>query len=285
MNQTEPHEHNLKSRLRKAWNWCRLHPMLAVSLYILVVSLFFLAFPKVDFWASGLFFSTTDGFWAQNEPFLRDVRHLGPFLVRVIAIVCVAVLLLKLLVPSRRPLMPLRQPVFLLSTLILGPGVLVNLVFKNNWGRPRPRSVEEFGGELPFQPVWKITDYCDSNCSFVSGEASAAMWLVSVAFIVPATWRKLTLAFVLPLGLILSVNRVAFGGHFFSDTLLSWGVTLLLVLGVYRLLYQNKPPLVTDAKLDEWFTIKGRKLQRAGQRVYIRARRAMRGLSQKFSDN
>ncbi|MCV0429558.1 MAG: phosphatase PAP2 family protein, partial [Roseibium sp.] len=270
MNQAEPIEHNPKSIPGKAWHWCRSNPMKAVSLYICAVSVFFLAFPKVDFWASGLFFSAVDGFWAQNEPFLRDVRHLGPFLVRVIAIVCVAVLLLKLLVPSRRPLLRLRQPVFLLSTLILGPGVLVNLVFKNNWGRPRPRSVEEFGGDLPFQPVWKITDYCDSNCSFVSGEASAAMWLVSIAFIVPATWRKWTLAFVLPLGLILSVNRVAFGGHFFSDTLLSWGVTLLLILGVYRLLYQNRPPLVTDRKLDEWFTVKGRKLQRAGQRAFIR---------------
>ncbi|MES0883771.1 phosphatase PAP2 family protein [Roseibium sp. SCP14] len=216
---------------------------------------------------------------------MRKVRHLGPFLVRVIAIVCVAVLLLKLLVPSRPPILPLRKPIFLLSTLILGPGVLVNLILKNNWGRPRPRSVEEFGGELPFQPVWKISDYCQSNCSFVSGEASASIWLVSVAFIVPATWRKATLAFVLPLCLILSANRVAFGGHFFSDTLISWGLTFLLVLGIYRLLYQNDPPLVTDRKLDEWFTVKGRKLQRTGRRVFIKARRSLRTAVGKFSDS
>lgn len=285
MNQAKPNEHNPKSGLRKAGHWCFEHPMTTVSLYVVVVSLFFLAFPKVDFWASGLFFSQTDGFWAQNEPFLRKVRHLGPFLVRVIAIVCVAVLLLKLLVPSRPPILPLRKPIFLLSTLILGPGVLVNLILKNNWGRPRPRSVEEFGGELPFQPVWKISDYCQSNCSFVSGEASASIWLVSVAFIVPATWRKATLAFVLPLCLILSANRVAFGGHFFSDTLISWGLTFLLVLGIYRLLYQNDPPLVTDRKLDEWFTVKGRKLQRTGRRVFIKARRSLRTAVGKFSDS
>jgi lipid A 4'-phosphatase len=268
-------DHSRLSSLLKAGDWCKAHPMTAVTIYIVIVSLFFLIFPRVDFWASGHFYFGTAGFSAQNDPFLRDVRHLGPFLVRVIAFVCVAVLLLKLLVPSRPPVMPLRQPVFLLSTLILGPGVLVNLILKDNWGRPRPRSVEEFGGDLPFQPVWKITDYCDSNCSFVSGEASAAMWLVSVAFLVPASWRKPALAFLLPLGLILSVNRVAFGGHFLSDTLLSWGVTLLLILAVYRVLYQNRPPLVNDRQLDEWFTIRGRKLQRTVRRLVIRSRRYM----------
>jgi len=259
--------------------------MLIVGLYVGAVSLFFLIFPNVDFWASGLFYSDVSGFWAQNDAFLRDVRHLGPFLVRVIAVTCLGVLLLKLLVPGRPPLMPLRQPLFLLSTLILGPGILVNSILKNNWGRPRPRYVEEFGGDLPFQPVWKITDYCQHNCSFTSGEASAAIWLTSVAFLVPATWRKAVLLFVLPLCLILSVNRVAFGGHFLSDTLLSWGLTLLLILGVYHLLYQRVPPLVTDRKLDEWFTVKGRRLQRLLQRTTLRLRRSMRGVARRFSEH
>lgn len=279
MNKETSAEHNRESSLLKIGDWCKTHPMTAVSIYIVLVSLFFLIFPKVDIWASSQFYFGEAGFAAQDDSFLRDVRHLGPFLVRVIAITSVAVLLFKLLLPGLPPLMPLRQPVFLLTTLILGPGVLVNLVFKNNWGRPRPRSVEEFGGELPFQPVWKITDYCDSNCSFTSGEASAAMWLVAVAFLVPATWRKATLAFLLPLGVILSVNRVAFGGHFLSDTLLSWGVTLLLMLAVYRVLFQNDPPLVSDRRLDEWFTIRGRKLQRIGRRFVHRGKQMLKGMS------
>ncbi|MCK7612298.1 phosphatase PAP2 family protein [Roseibium sediminicola] len=258
--------------------------MPAVAGLVAVVSLFFLAFPAVDPWASGLFYFGEQGFAAQDNAFLRDVRHLGPFLVRVIAVTCVAVLLLKLLVPGRAPILPLRQPLFLLSTLILGPGVLVNLVLKNNWGRPRPRSVEEFGGDLPFQPVWKITDHCDSNCSFVSGEASAAMWLLATVFLLPASWRRAALGFLVPLGLILSVNRVAFGGHFLSDTLISWGLTLLVILGVHYLLYRKTPPLVSDQELDEWFTKRGRTLQRTVQRVLIRGRRLMRGAVRMFVD-
>ncbi|MCX2725023.1 phosphatase PAP2 family protein [Roseibium salinum] len=285
MSEARSSQNSVKSAPRKVAVWCIDHPITAVSLYICVVSLFFLAFPRVDFWASGLFHSAASGFAAENVPFLRDVRHLGPFLVRVIAITCLAVLLAKLLVPERGPLMPLRMPVFLLTTLILGPGILVNSILKDNWGRPRPRSVEEFGGDLPFQPVWKITDHCDSNCSFVSGEASASMWLVSVAFLVPPTWRKAVLAFVLPLCLILSVNRIAFGGHFLSDTLLSWGLTLLLVLVVYRLLYVKDPPLVSDRQLDAWFTVSGRRLQDAFQRVSVWIRQGWRGVVRIFSEH
>lgn len=273
-----------KSIVGKAACWCIAHPFLAVISYIVIVSLFFLAFPRVDIWISGMFFSPEDGFWAKNDPFLRKVRHLGPFLVQVIAVCAVAVLVLKLLLPGRAPILPLRQPIFLVSTLILGPGILVNAILKDNWGRPRPRSVEEFGGDLPFQPVWKITDFCERNCSFTSGEGAAGIWLVSMAFVVPASWRKAVLAFVLPLCLILSINRVAFGGHFFSDTMLSWGLTFLVVLSVYWLLYEKKPPLVTDRRLDEWFTINGRRLQRFVKRSIVRGRHFARTTGRALSD-
>ncbi|MEP3431437.1 MAG: phosphatase PAP2 family protein [Roseibium sp.] len=276
------YDHTVKTAASKAADWCRERPFVATVLYVAFVSLFFLIFPRVDIWVSGLFYSETDGFWAQHNPVLQKVRHLGPYLVRAIAVCSVAVLVLKLVLPGRAPVVPLRQPLFLVSTLILGPGILVNAIFKNNWGRPRPRSVDEFGGDLPFQPVWKITEYCDRNCSFVSGEASASIWLVSIAFLVPASWRKAVLSFVLPLCLILSTNRVAFGGHFFSDTLISWGVTLLVVLSLYWLLYQKQPPLVTDQKLDEWFTINGRRLHRKIRRQIWQLRNTLTELSDKW---
>jgi lipid A 4'-phosphatase len=82
---------------------------------------------------------------------------------------------------------------------------------------------------------------------------------------------------VLPLCLILSINRVAFGGHFFSDTMLSWGLTFLVILSVYWLLYLKKPPLMTDQGLDEWFTRYGRRLHRFAKRLLVRLRQALRG--------
>lgn len=276
----------LKAHAHAAWAWSTAHLIAAVSIYVALVSLFFLVFPGVDLWVSGLFYSDGSGFFAQSDPFLRRFRHLGPHLVKLLAIAAVLILLIKLLFPGRRPLMPLRAPVFLLTTLILGPGILVNTILKNNWGRPRPVMVDLFGGDMPYQPVWKISDWCDTNCSFVSGEASAGMWLVAaVVFIAPLAWRPLLLAFFLPLGLLLSLNRIAFGGHFFSDTLISWGLTLLVILLVHRLFYQSVPGGLRDRKLDERFTRFGRRLhvlsRRSGARISKSARRFVRMFGEK----
>ncbi|WP_417687589.1 phosphatase PAP2 family protein [Roseibium sp.] len=269
--------------LRTTCDWAYAHPVRALLIYIAAVSAFFLAFPAVDLWASGLFYSADQGFWAQGEPFLRRFRHLGPHLVKIIAVLCVLVLLAKLFLPARRPFMPLRTPVFLLTTLILGPGVLVNLILKNNWGRPRPVMVDVFGGDMPYQPVWLPTNWCDTNCSFVSGEASAGMWLVGAVLVAPVAWRLALLVFLVPLGLLLSLNRIAFGGHFLSDTLLSWGLTLLVIVLVHRFLFVQAPRWLHDSHLDEWFTRKGRVLQvllnRNGARLVARLRRFLRMFS------
>ncbi len=273
-----------KGAPRKATAWIMQHPISAVLIYLAVVSAFFLAFPGVDLWASGLFYSEMDGFWAKNDPFLRRLRHLGPHIVKIIAIVSLLVLALKILAPGRRPIMPLRTPLFLLTTLILGPGVLVNLILKNNWGRPRPHTVDQFGGDLPYQPVWWPTDLCDTNCSFVSGEASAGMWLVAAVIVAPAAWRLALLCFVLPLALILSLNRIAFGGHFLSDTLISWGLTLLVILVVHRFLYVSAPRWLHDRRLDEWFTRKGRILHIVAYRISTRVTAFFRRFAGKFYD-
>ena len=69
MTQTLSHQNNPKSGPRKLAGWGIAHPMVCVLIYIVVVSAFFLAFPRVDFFVSGLFYSETAGFWAQNDPF------------------------------------------------------------------------------------------------------------------------------------------------------------------------------------------------------------------------
>lgn len=253
----------LRRETARFGGWAIRHPFYATLGYLGIVSLIFLLFPGLDLAASGLFHDPELGFVAQSEPFLRRLRYLGPHVVQIIAIASVAVLLLKLLLPGRAPLLPLRMPVFLLTTLILGPGLVVNALFKNTWGRPRPVMIEQFGGDMPYVPVWLPTNWCDTNCSFVSGEASAGIWLLTLVFIAPRAWRLAILLVTLPLVLALSVNRVAFGGHFLSDTLLSWGVTFLVILSVHYVLYRMPGRWLTDRGLDEALTKAGRKLQSA----------------------
>lgn len=255
------------------------YPLSATLIYIGLVSVFFLWFPGVDLAVSALFWSPDGGFDAETSPSLVRLRYLGPHLVRIVVISAILVLLLKLVFPLRKPLINLQIPVFLLSTLILAPGLIVNLVLKNHWGRPRPRMVENFGGDAPYVPVWEISDYCASNCSFVSGEASSSFWLVALAFLVPPAYRLAVALPTLLLALALSVNRVAFGGHFLSDTLLSWGITLLVILLMHRLIFRHPPAFLTEEALDSGLGRAGLGLRRQLTRLYGKIRRSLSAIA------
>ncbi len=226
-------------------------PLLSTCLYILFVSLFFAAFPGADKWASSVFYTPDARFWLSDVDAMRRLRHLGPHLVQWIAAASLGLILWKLLFPHRRALAPMRAPVFLLSTLILGPGVLVNLVLKNQWGRPRPHMIDMFGGAAEYVPVWWPSNQCDVNCSFVSGEGSASFWLVALAFVAPPAWRKAVAILALSLCFLLSTTRVAFGGHFLSDTMLAWGLTLLVILIAHRVLYVRPAAWASDQALED----------------------------------
>ncbi|MXN65067.1 phosphatase PAP2 family protein [Stappia sp. GBMRC 2046] len=258
------------------------HPVFATLVYIVLVSAFFLVFPGVDRAVSAIFYDGNAGFWATRSPFLNDLRRLGLFLVKLVAVASVAVLLLKLAFPDRKSVAPLRAPLFLLSTLILAPGIVVNAILKDNWGRPRPRNVDIFGGDMPYVPVWHVTDYCDANCSFVSGEASSSIWLLSLAFLAPKPWRAPVAAAVLVLAAALSLNRVAFGGHFLSDTLISWGITFLILLIAYRIFYAHPPEFLTEAALERGFSRAGQALRRGIAKTASRIRSGFARWAGKF---
>jgi membrane-associated PAP2 superfamily phosphatase len=217
--------------------------------WIVLVTVVFLVFPALDLAATGLFHDPQSGFWAASTPVFQRLRELGPFLVRLIAAGSLALVLAAALLPSLARRIALRPPLFLISTLALGPGLLVNAVLKNNWGRPRPVMVDAFGGDAPYVPVWRITDHCGTNCSFVSGEGSASFWLFSLVFLVPARWRVGAALLIAPICLALSANRVAFGGHFLSDTLMAWGLTLLVILGMRHLFWEVRG---ADARARRW---------------------------------
>ena len=86
------------------------------------------------------------------------------------------------------------------------------------------------------------------NCSFVAGEASSAIWLTAIAFVVPRRYRWPVLIVTGLFALALSVNRIAFGGHFLSDVMLSWGLTALVIAIFYRVFFIRPPAAKTKAR-------------------------------------
>jgi lipid A 4'-phosphatase len=117
---------------------------------------------------------------------------------------------------------------YLVLSLALGPGLVVNEIFKNHWGRARPRQIAEFGGTAEFTPPWLPTDQCARNCSFTSGDASVGFWLITVAFLLPDPWRTRAIWASVALGGCVGYARMAKGAHFFSDVVYS-GLFVVLV--------------------------------------------------------
>lgn len=213
-----------------------------------VLSALFWAVPALDLAASELFYRSNAGFALSQDPLLKAFRKSADL--------CLAILVLGLLgrlvwLFARRSLDALvsaRRSIFLVAALIVGPGLVVNGLFKSWWGRPRPVAVDIFGGEAPYQTVWRISDWCQSNCSFVSGEASSAAWMVAALVLAPVRWRPFLAPPVVLYALLLSLNRLAFGGHFLSDIVLSWTISGLVFAVLFRLMV-SAPGVATRARV------------------------------------
>ena len=116
--------------------------------------------------------------------------------------------------------------------LIVGPGLLVNSVLKEISHRPRPRNTYLFGGDLAFVPAGDFSGTCQSNCSFVSGEAAGAGWLFCYAiFLVPERFRILLMPPLIALSFASPAMRLAYGGHYLSDIILGWLTSVVIFTG------------------------------------------------------
>jgi len=226
--------------------------VIALAVAVLVGVVFGL-YPALDLAIARPFHAIDSGgnlFGLRISPPLMALRDAMLWLVTLVALVPGAALLFKLVLPRRPLLMPARAILFLLGTLALGPGLLTNAVLKDHWGRSRPIDVREFGGQETFVPWWDPRGDCPNNCSFVSGDVSGAYWLLAPAALAPPAWRPLAYAGALAFGLAMSALRIAFGGHFFSDTVFAGVFTFLVIWLAHALIYRWPRTRLTDAALE-----------------------------------
>ena len=121
-----------------------------------------------------------------------------------------------------------RKAGFLLVTILLGPGLIVESFLKVYSGRARPRDIVAFGGDDPFTPAIWLAESCSRNCSFVSGHAALAFWVTAFAFLLPSGQRTILLVGGIVLGLLMGLARMAEGAHFLSDIIFAG----LIVVGL-----------------------------------------------------
>lgn len=210
-------------------------PVVVALIATVVLSAYFAALPGVDLAISALFHSP-EGFALSSDPALRALRKSSSWVMGALLLGLIATIVGGLVSQPRRLTQPARRALVLIAGLGLASGALVNGILKSLWGRARPIQIETFGGEAEFTRAWQVTDQCLSNCSFVSGEGSSAAWMVAVIVLMtPPGLRTWVLPLAVAYGWALSLNRIAFGGHFLSDITLSWALTALVIAGLHRL--------------------------------------------------
>ena len=154
-------------------------------------------FPEIDLWIAQAFYDAIDAndnlFTLSSSPTISALRKFGTWLEILLIASPVIAVIAKLFLPQTKMFISGRAAVFLILSYALGPGLLVNVALKDNWGRPRPGHITQFGGDQRFNAFWDFRGECQRNCSFVSGEAASAAWTMAPAALAPSSWRPLSL--------------------------------------------------------------------------------------------
>jgi lipid A 4'-phosphatase len=189
------------------------------TLFFFFFVLFFILFPKFDIFFSKLFFFE-EKFISDKYIFIRSLRSFLKDLMIVISIASLLIIMVNFFFKNKKKTIIKFRTKLILIGFIVGPvigcGLIANFYFKDNWGRARPINIQEFGGEKTYTQPFIISDQCERNCSWISGEASAAF-----SFITGTIILKNPIFFMLNIifGIIVSFCRIAMGGHFLSDNI------------------------------------------------------------------
>ena len=124
---------------------------------------------------------------------------------------------------------------FIVLSIMIGAGLIVNGILKEHWGHPRPDDIVQFGGSGQYAPPWAKRPSGEGE-SFPSGHAAIAFSCIVFYFILRIPRPKLARACfwgAVFLGSLMGLGRVIQGRHFLSDVLWAAYIPYLVCMLVY----------------------------------------------------
>jgi lipid A 4'-phosphatase len=196
----------------KAWLW----PLIALALLTPFT-------PYLDLTISNYFFQPTHHF--ESTPFYNFLYNYGTLPAQLLFAVSAFMLFLASFFKKWKQWQT--PALVLVLSLLIGAGLIVHELLKDHWGRPRPKQTIEFGGQQPFRPYYDPNFFHqpEPSKSFTCGHCTMGFYFFALALVArrlhyrKTFWCAMMMAF--GLGIALSIARIAQGGHFFSDTLIS----------------------------------------------------------------
>ncbi len=207
----------------------------ALPLAIAIVLTLLAGWTNADLEIEKWFYAPDGGWFWGRETLWRYLYEYGNVPGILLA---VAGLLVFVLGFWRKAFLPYRKMgLFFVLFLILGPGLFVNTVLKDHWGRPRPADTVNFGGAETHHKVWERGCPGEGK-SFPSGHAAVGFFLMAPFFVLRKTFRLWAMFFLslgIIYGLLMGMGRMVQGGHYFTDVLWAGAFVYMTGMALYYL--------------------------------------------------
>lgn len=209
---------------------------LVIAAVLLVISVA-LSQRTIDLGISRWFFSRSPSGWPDpSQPPWQWLYDAPPVILAIVIPISMILLLLSALrLCSSRVRI---RSMYLLLALWLGAGLIVEGIFKMNWGRPKPAQLIEFGGWLEFHTAFAPGE-AGRGRSFPSGHSAIGYYLTAFYFLLRRDrprWAVVALLGGLAAGTAIGLARIRVGGHFVSDVAWSAAVMFAVNMLVYYVL-------------------------------------------------
>lgn len=206
--------------------------LLGLQLGALIILTALFAVFDLDRTIASLFYRPEDKWFMGHHPLWRVLYEYGTLPGILLALICLAGWLISFFNLH----LEAWRPYFLLVVLttVIACGLLVNTVFKQYWGRPRPNQISELGGYYPYRHVFP-PGIPGRGASFPSGHSAMGFSVITLVFLRRRS-KKIAyagLATGVVLGGLLSAARMVKGAHFPTDMIWSLGFVTMTATALY----------------------------------------------------
>ena len=213
------------------------HVFLALLIFFIIV-LFLAIGSSIDIYISSLFYLGKQKFVLQSYFILTVIFR--KIFIPLIVLYLMVLPIISIFLPIEKFYfnfkLKSKEVWFIFGSVFFNLLIFVNLILKNMWGRARPNDILQLGGKENFSPWFELSSACNTNCSFVSGDAAVGFSLIILFFI---TKNKIFFWGSLVAGLSIGLIRILEGGHFFSDVIMS-GLIVYLLTSVQFYFFKKK---------------------------------------------
>lgn len=218
------------------------------SILFLVMGILTLIFriTNIDISLEHYFYSPEKGWVLQYRPFWDFFYRFGIFPGYILAF-C-GLIMISVSYWNSKYIRFRKASLVLVFTIIVGPGILINLVLKDHSGRPRPREITEFGGTEKYLCVCELGKTNEGK-SFPCGHCSMGFYLAIPWLFYRNRKKFLACSFLvtgIAYGILIGISRMMAGGHFASDIIWAGGLTWGVALAGYYLFRPDKPIKVSS---------------------------------------